>query len=263
MSADTIEATVFVDADNTLWDTDQVFATAQLEMLAQTETAVGGSATAVDRLAFARTIDQAIAARHHAGLRYPPRLLARALAFALEGQNGEAAARSASSGHERSPLEPDTEIAIEQSFFGNLKRQPNLRPGVRQGLLMLERAGAATLIVSESSRQKVEATAEALGLAGHFKRVIEGPKRPDLYRRALRLTGSPEVAYMIGDQLDRDIAPAKEAGLITIYFPGGFVPKWTPDEAKVKPDFRIGDFEEAATIVLNAHAHRANRRISA
>jgi hypothetical protein len=33
---------------------------------------------------------------------------------------------------------------------------------------------------------------------------------------------------MIGDQLDRDIGPAKEAGLRTIYFPGGFAPGGRP-----------------------------------
>ena len=60
----------------------------------------------------------------------------------------------------------------------------------------------------------------------------------------------PKRAFMIGDQLDRDIAPAKAAGLITVYFPGGFRPKWTPDESSIGPDFKVSDFMQAAQIVL-------------
>ena len=68
------------------------------------------------------------------------------------------------------------------------------------------------------------------------------------------MAGAPANAFMIGDQLDRDIAPAKEAGLKTIYFPGGFVPRWTPDEAKIGPDFRVSDFVEAVEIILSRQA---------
>src|SRR4051812_6345456 len=87
--------TVFVDADNTLWDTDTVFAHAQLDLLAAVEDAAGISITATDRLAFIRELDQQLAERHHQGLRYPPRLLVRATAFALMGISPPRAARNA------------------------------------------------------------------------------------------------------------------------------------------------------------------------
>lgn len=252
-------AAVFVDADNTLWDTDQVYAAAQLTMLAQTETALGKKSTAEDRLAFVRASDQAIAARHYLGLRYPPRLLVRALAYALCGMPSDIAAKAARLGADPSPLASEAEAEIEQGFSAMLKKTPALRPGVIEGLKMLERAGTTTLIVSESSRAKVEATAATLGLKGHFTRVIEGQKRPELYRRILRLIGNPEHAFIIGDQLDRDIGPAKEAGLITIYFPGGFAPRWTPEEAKVGPDFRVSSFVEAASIIVAGRSRNAAR----
>ena len=50
-------ATVFVDADNTLWDTDQVFADAQLGLLSAVETATGVACQVSDRLGYVRAID--------------------------------------------------------------------------------------------------------------------------------------------------------------------------------------------------------------
>ena len=89
---------VFVDADNTLWDTNGVYGQAQLALLAAVETRVDQRAPAKDRLAWLRGIDQALAERHHAGLRYPPRLLAKATALALSGHDAVTAARLAWSG---------------------------------------------------------------------------------------------------------------------------------------------------------------------
>jgi putative hydrolase of the HAD superfamily len=62
---------------------------------------------------------------------------------------------------------------------------------------------------------------------------------------------------MIGDQLDRDIRPAKEAGLRTIYFPGGFRPGWEVDEQSVRPDFRIDRFDAVPTIVGVGRSRRS------
>src|SRR5690606_10201566 len=73
-------ATVFVDADNTLWDTDGVFAAAQLGLLAQVEATTHTTLNVAGRLAYVRAIDQEIAERHHAGLRYPLKLLISATA---------------------------------------------------------------------------------------------------------------------------------------------------------------------------------------
>ncbi len=63
---------------------------------------------------------------------------------------------------------------------------------------------------------------------------------------------------MVGDQLDRDIGPAKEAGLTTIYFPGGFSPRWAPAEESVGPAFRVSSFAEVPEIVLQSYAECAS-----
>ena len=126
--------TVFIDADNTLWDTNRVYADAQLSLLTDVENASGRRTAADDRLGWLREIDQALAERHHAGLRYPPRLLANAVALALNGEDVSTAARFAwSGGRAEAQLDEDTARRIEDSFLNRLKVQPPLRDGVAQG----------------------------------------------------------------------------------------------------------------------------------
>ena len=252
MTTELPRATVFLDADNTLWDTDAVFASAQLALLNDLEISAGCRIEDLDRLAFVRAIDQALAERHHDGLRYPPTLLVRAISRALvEGEAGARAAKHAWLGQRGSILSANDEDAIVASYFSNLKSTPVLRPGVTEGMAKFSQAGCFVLIVSEAAYKRTEATAVTLGLEGTFERVIEGRKRPELYRRVLKLAGSPARAFMIGDQLDRDIAPANAAGLTTIFFPGGFQPRWSPEEQDVQPDHRIDRFDQAVPIVLD------------
>jgi putative hydrolase of the HAD superfamily len=54
---DSNTAVVFVDADNTLWDTNEVFAVAQLGLLSNVEKVVGATASTDDRLGFVRQLD--------------------------------------------------------------------------------------------------------------------------------------------------------------------------------------------------------------
>lgn len=246
-------ATIFVDADNTLWDTDAVFAGAQLAMLDAVATALGASVPSGDALAFIRAIDQALAERHHAGLRYPPRLLIRATELALKGMPPDAAARTAWKGRSHYNITDDIAGEIEQDFFAALATPPELRLGVVDGLEKLHAAGCLLLVISEGAKAKIDRNAERLGVAMFFDRVIEAPKSPEIYQRVLRLTGAPARAFMVGDQLDRDIAPAKVAGIGTIYFPGGFQPRWSPTVQKVRPDHVVANFAEVPDIVLGQH----------
>ncbi len=252
-------AVVFVDADNTLWDTDGVFARAQLALLESVESAVGSTAPATDRLAYVRELDQALAERHHAGLRYPPRFLVKALALALTGTPSEVAARLAwSGGQEGRRLPEDVAVHLEGEILARLRIPPPLRPGVQHGLAGLHAIGCLVLVLTEGNRQKAINTAEGHGLVASFHRVIEGKKERRLFERILRLMGNPSEAFMVGDQLERDIRPAKEAGLRTIYFPGGFRPRWEPAEATVRPDYRIESFDEVPDIIL-AECRREQR----
>ena len=245
----TAPPTVFVDADNTLWDTDDVYSAAQLALLSDIETSLDRSAVPGDRLAFVRAVDQELAARHHAGLRYPAGLLIKAVAAAIRGAGPAAAARSAWAGSEQ-PITGDASAEIEAAYIARLRARPALREGVATGLAALHGAGCLVLIVTEGARGRIERTAAEHGLTGFVERIIESPKRPELYRRVLRLAGSPDTAFMVGDQLERDIRPAKAAGLTTVYYPSRFRPRWEPDDGEVRPDYLIASFAQLPPLVL-------------
>ena len=192
-----------------------------------------------------------MAERHHAGLRYPPRLLIQAVELALDGMPAEAAARAAWRASPGYRLPAVGAERIEERYFAALTMSPDLRPGVLDGLERLQAADSMMLVISEGAKARVERSLARLGLAKFFERVMEAPKVPELYHRVRRLTGAPERAFMVGDQLDRDIVPAREAGVTTIYFPGGFQPRWSPAIEKVQPDHVIASFAEVPNIVLN------------
>ena len=244
-------AIVFVDADNTLWDTNAVYAEAQLAMLTAVEQCVGRLLLVQDRLDWLRAIDQALAERHHAGLRYPPRLLAQATALALTGHKASTAARLAwAGGPEGTRMTEDDARRIEKHFLQDIRTKPSLRHGVRRGLDRLKSAGCKMFVLTEGSRSKALALLEHHNLAGLVDRVIEARKEIRLFERVLSLTKNPSLAFMIGDQLDRDIQPAQRAGLTTVFFPGGFQPKWHPPESEGAPDYKVRNFDEAASIIV-------------
>lgn len=242
---------VLVDADNTLWDTNAVFAAAQIQLLDAVRQEIRAPMVR-DPLAFVRAVDQAIAERHHHGLRYPPRLLARGVADALGGRDITSAARQALRSHQSA--RPEFERAIETAFLRDLAASPALRDGVLEGLEHLRAQALPVVVLSESTRDKIVATATALGIEGYLARVFEGRKRLRLFARFAALAAPGPPPFVIGDQLDRDIAPARAAGLPTVYFPGGFKPKWSPEIASVQPDFTVTHFLEAARIVTDDRA---------
>lgn len=242
----------FVDADNTLWDTDGVFAAAQLNLLEVLEGVIGSSAAATDRLTFVRSVDQALAERHHLGLRYPPRLLAIAVAFALRGKKTSVAAKMAwTEGSRSSGLEPIL-AELERKFIQRSQKLPDLLPGVREGLHRLHDSGVLILIVTEGAKGRVARTAGEHNLTGFFDRIVEAPKSERLFQRVQKLGRMRMPAFMVGDQLRRDIEPAKAAGLVTIYVPSRFRPGWEPDEVAVGPDYRVERFDQAVDIILAA-----------
>jgi putative hydrolase of the HAD superfamily len=244
-----VRTPVFIDADNTLWDTNAVFADAQRAVLADVAHALGIALDASHDLDFIRAIDQAIASRHHAGLRYPVSLLIRGLELALDGASPEIAARTAWSGGRNYRIDSESVGEIESRYFEKLSALPALRGGVIEGLDWLRARGCLLYVVTEGAKPTVQRTADRLGLADYFDRVIAAPKTAELYQRVLRLAGAPRLAFMIGDQLDRDIAPANAAGLRTIYFPGGFQPKWLPGVEDAKPAYVVSSFSDVPEVL--------------
>lgn len=236
---------ILTDADNTLWDTDRVYANAQIELLKDVERLTGKYSATEDQLSFVRAFDQELARLHHAGLRYPAHLLVRAIILGLEGSDPRVAAKSSwrsESWKRNSRINKGELLRIEQSYIHRLSMPPKLRPGVTTGLVALSERSLFPIVVTESAKRRCTELLAYHCLDSMLQRVIEAPKTVQLYKRVHSTAKSGSRAVMIGDQLDRDIAPAKIAGLVTVYFPGGFVPGWAPQSEVVNPDYTVETF---------------------
>lgn len=219
-----MKARLFTDADNTLWDTDAVFAAAQLEMLREVEGLVGCNAPHQDDhgLAFLRDVDQKIAAAHPEHLRYPPSLLANGLAMVLQGSDVDTAVARLIA--EPGVTTDESFERIQHRFRETIQTLPPLRPGVLEGLSAAAAANIPVTIVTEESREKCGRFVAAHHLQDLITGVISGRKTTAAF---LALKNDDDARYfMVGDQADRDIIAAEAAGFRTFYFPGGFEPYW-------------------------------------
>lgn len=98
---------------------------------------------------------------------------------------------------------------------------------------------------------------EQYGLSQYLDLIIasaeEGVAKPDLriFQLALRRADCPpEKAVMIGDRLDNDIAPAKRAGLKTIWIRQGFGGMATPLTKEETPDCSVNDLYGLIELLL-------------
>lgn len=240
---------IVVDADNTLWDTDALYADAQLWLISAVEDAIGVKSAVVDRLAFLRILDQTIAESHRAGLRYPTRLLVRGLESLLQDDDFAKALRAAYQSNPDGGLSNEAVIELEKEFYRRLALQPSLRNGVAEGLNQLAGLGLRIVCLTENAKAKCAKNLHRSGLEKHFCRVLEARKDMRLFARLRTLTPNP--ICVIGDQLSKDIVPARSAGLFTIYFPGNFRPKWEAlyDE---NSNVAISSFAEVPGILAKA-----------
>lgn len=246
---DFVAPVAFLDADNTLWDTDGVFAAAQLRLLANVADAIGTVMAEQDQLAYVREIDQELASRHHLGLRYPVRLLIAALCNRLLGDSPSLAARKTWNDPFAVPLEKEVIEEIERQYFSDLRVTPRLLLGVHSGLKRMHHAGVNLVVVTEGGRVRAENLLRANKIDQYVGRIVDAPKRKELFARLRRLFRPNASIYMIGDQITRDIQPAAEAGLRTIHVQGKFRPSW--EIGAVAPTaYRVNTFEDAADAVL-------------
>lgn len=98
---------------------------------------------------------------------------------------------------------------------------------------------------------------EAYGLSQYLSLIVasaeEGVEKPDLriFERALERAGCPpEAAVMIGDRLDNDIAPAKRAGLRTIWIRQGFGGMAVPSSQEETPDYCVNTLGELLELLV-------------
>lgn len=216
----------FTDADNTLWDTDGVFRSAQLRLLEGVEAIGLLPCTEVDRSAFVRKLDQCIAHKHHRGLRYPVEMLISGLAYALRKNKIDNAIDVALSG--RNVLSEVQTRSLAEAFNNDLKMTPKLRDGVAAGIQALVERSIPITVVTEGSKPRIESLLELYQLRASMADVVEATKTAALFRR-LRRRHPQKKCWMIGDQADRDIEFALQGGMQGVLFLGGFLPHWTKE----------------------------------
>ena len=240
---------LFTDADNTLWETDAVYTKAQLNLLKDVENSIGKQGPTEDRLEFLRDLDQRLAAKHHLNLSYPVKYLVRALALSIAGEGLSASVNKSLSG-EVSGIKRSIAKSIENRFFDAIINTiPELRPGVASTLKQLHEYNIPIVVVTEGKPDRCQKLLTDHKINEVVSSIVYGSKNVSLYKR-LMAKNTSQVKFMIGDQLDRDIEPAQKAGFKTIYYPGGFWPKWLPAEGVVQPDHCISNFKDIIPIVV-------------
>ena len=242
-----ITPVILADADNTLWDTDSVFAEAQLGLLADVDR-LFDQQDRNDALGHVRAYDQALAKIDHRQLRYPPHLLVRALALGNHGHGPVEAARLTGSRNTPAAV-AETEEAIVGRYFEALGRGPELLSGVVDGLVAARDAGIDVWILTEGSADRQRARAATLGITHLVKGVSEGTKNVEQFNRQRRRF-APAPVVVIGDQPDRDILPAQTAGCTGVLVPSGFRPDWIETAAWRGADHVADRFDRAIDWII-------------
>lgn len=235
------------DADNTLWDTDAIYRHAQLGLLKGVESALGIRIEVPDRVHFVRTLDEELARRDHRGFRYPSGKLVEALAWRLQGQGLESSASRALT--KSGALSASARDEILEHFQAELAERPSLRKGVRAGLLALQSAGARVVVVTEGDRDRIERTIGWHGMEGVVQTLIYAQKTVALFSR-IRRTSITSKPWAIGDQLEKDVLPAKDAGYSVVLFPSSFRPSM-PSRSSLPGDVPVAEsYRDAVAIAL-------------
>lgn len=233
------------DADNTLWETDGVYASAQLELLRRVEEDYGVNVKADDRLQFVRNFDQALAFRHPSGLRYPVDLLVQTIISTARNGDIERAIIDAL---RRERSDPKAE-SIANAFIRHVSNEvPRLRAGVAAAMPRLVERQIQIVVLTEGDLARCERLLEQHGLRRQVFAAISENKTVESYVALRGRFGCSGGPVMIGDQIDRDIELSKLAGYTAVHFPGSFNPSWTRDR-QVIPDYVITDFEQVMVIM--------------
>jgi FMN phosphatase YigB (HAD superfamily) len=247
------ERILITDADNTLWDVDQLYALAQLQLLNSIEALLGFATTDGRQLEAVRYIDQRIARKHPMSLNYPVTLLIDALVRCVSGDKPDDAvegALSCENGSTRAPGISEAQVSDLLAQFGSqLAAPPKLRCGVGNTVRRLKEQSIPVIVLTEGSKHRIEATLRLHGLESLVSDIVFQKKTERTYQNiAVHWHVEPTETFVVGDQLDVDVDIPKRVGCRTIWFPCSFRPFWTADY-RVQPDFTVSNYDNVLSIL--------------
>jgi len=264
---------IVFDADNTIWDTNEVFLSAQLDLLRVYEK-VGLIRSAESELETLRRIDSSLISRLER-FEYDFVTLALALAeYFSEGLTVDRAVDRALRANLSSET-PPLVLQAHDAFISGLRRMPRLDENMPDVLHTIRQAGSkASQIVlflfSDGDSERLRRILQFHRLDRNvFDEIVITKKSVDsfitLKRTAVnylsQTSGNSTPSFvMVGDSLKRDIIFAKQAGFITVYKPAGFFGEESSADLKQEPDFRITSLAELPGLVSDLLTVERTRR---
>mgnify|MGYP005855894763 CR=1 FL=1 len=113
---------------------------------------------------------------------------------------------------------------------------------------------AEKVVFTNASKEHAWRVLKALGIERHFRRIMDvrdfgymSKPDPEAYRRALEILGAEGVECVIVDDNVRNLAPAKELGMITVLVSNDETSLEQPQSKAV--DFVIGEVAEIGEVV--------------
>ena len=144
---------------------------------------------------------------------------------------------------------PDVASELADAYAEMREGRARPFPGAVDTLKHFRRSGVRLALVTNGAADMQRGKIARFGLAGYFDHIlIEGEfglGKPDerVFRHVLsRLNVAPREAWMVGDDLERDVAGAQKVGLLAIWvdWQGGGLPESSP----VVPDRIIRTLSE-------------------
>jgi len=255
-----LPAVLIWDADNTLWDTNRVFRSAQLALLKVLSDS-GLFEKPEEELSLLRAIDQQLAARLGVA-EYDFLQLATALVEYYRGPKDVEAAVETVLSTRPAATEATIDLAAAALSHG-LEEIPPLLDGVEATLAQIrtQTYGSkhlAQVLLSEGRRDRLEKILHAHeSVLSAMDAVLILDKTTDAFLEAQRLGAAQlgvnvtavSTTVAVGDSLQRDISLAKKAKFTTVYKPSGYKGTEIPLDSSDSPDFIIQSMAELPSIL--------------
>ncbi|GEM_PF-1256306 len=234
-----MRSVIIFDADNTIWDTDAVFRSAQLALL-QTLASDGLLDNPASHLTLLRAIDCHLMALHgKAEYGFDALALALIIAFTRHCSAEEAASEAFTEAQTQDFERYRPLIHMAHNTFADALHQPPPLFADALAILLSLRAASisassiATILMTEGDTTRIERAFSAHRFRERtlFDEILILEKNADTMAYA-RSVGyrilcvseetTPILTVFVGDSLKRDIQPANRAGFVTVYKPAAF-----------------------------------------